>query len=212
MTIPNQQNARACWDWLKSHTDLSDVAIAALLGNFWAESSFMPNNLENRMNSVLGLSDAEYTAQVTDGSYRYGDRDTARASFAHDTGGYGLAQWTYSTRKLALYDRTVAKGIPLDSIEAQCEFAFDEILRLYITTYAVLAMSNDIRTCTVQVLKEYENPADQSDAMKNRRTEYAQAIYDAFHTSSIVSDNKIEQIINDITAKLNELRGLLHGN
>ena len=41
----------------------------------------------------LGLTDAEYTAAVDSGSY---------SNFVRDSSGYGLAQWTYWSRKEAM--------------------------------------------------------------------------------------------------------------
>ena len=47
------------------------------------------------------MTDAEYTAAVDSGSY---------TNFVRDSAGYGLAQWTYYSRKQALYDYAKAAG------------------------------------------------------------------------------------------------------
>ncbi len=60
------------------------------MGNLYAESGLMPNNLQNTYNNKLGKTDAEYTAAVDNGSY---------GNFIKDSAGYGLAQWTYWSKK-----------------------------------------------------------------------------------------------------------------
>ena len=63
------------------------------MGNLEAESAMTPTNLQNSYESKLGMNDAEYTASVDAGVY---------TNFATDAAGYGLAQWTWNTRKQAL--------------------------------------------------------------------------------------------------------------
>ncbi len=47
------------------------------------------------------MTDTTYTAAVDSGSY---------TNFVHDSAGYGLAQWTYHSRKQALLDFARAAG------------------------------------------------------------------------------------------------------
>ena len=60
------------------------------MGNLYAESGLSPINLENYYENKLDMNDAEYTAAVDNSSY---------GNFVHDGTGYGLAQWTYWSRK-----------------------------------------------------------------------------------------------------------------
>ena len=82
------------WNFLKSK-GLSDYGAAGLMGNLFAESGLNPQNLQNSYEKKLGHTDASYTAAVDNGSY---------GNFARDGAGYGLAQWTYHTRKPALLE------------------------------------------------------------------------------------------------------------
>ena len=82
------------WDFLKKE-GFNDYAVAGLMGNLYAESGLNPKNLENIYNTKLGYSDEEYTRAVDDGLYE---------NFVNDSAGYGLAQWTYYTRKRNLYN------------------------------------------------------------------------------------------------------------
>jgi hypothetical protein len=84
-----EANARIIWDYLKEK-GLSDTGAAGLMGNLAAESGLESTNLQNSYNKKLGMTDAQYTAAVDNGSYK---------NFAKDSAGYGLCQWTYSSRK-----------------------------------------------------------------------------------------------------------------
>ena len=77
------------WNFLKKK-GLSDWGTAGLMGNLYAESGLKPTNLQNTYEKKLGLSDEDYTAQVDSGIYH---------DFVHDCAGYGLAQWTFWSRK-----------------------------------------------------------------------------------------------------------------
>jgi hypothetical protein len=63
------------------------------MGNLYAESGLKPNNLQNSYEKTLGFTDVTYTEAVDKGTYN---------NFIHDKAGYGLAQWTWWSRKEAL--------------------------------------------------------------------------------------------------------------
>ena len=83
------------------------------------ESGLMPNNLQNSYESSLGSDDA-YTAGVDSGAY-------SRESFTYDEGGYGLAQWTYWSRKRDMYDFIKGSGRSIADLGAQLEFMMTEV-------------------------------------------------------------------------------------
>ena len=64
----------------------------AILGNIEAESRFVSKNVED---SAKQFTDDSYTMQVDSGQY---------TNFIFDGIGYGLAQWTYYTRKKKLLE------------------------------------------------------------------------------------------------------------
>ena len=82
------------WDFLKKE-GFNDFGVAGLMGNLYAESGLNPMNLENIYNTKLGYTDEGYTKAVDNGTYK---------DFITDCAGYGLAQWTYHTRKKGLYN------------------------------------------------------------------------------------------------------------
>ena len=89
MGLVGKTNAEKIWNYLNA-AGLSDCGAAGLMGNLKAESGLTPMNLQNSHEKKLGYSDADYTAAVDNGIYD---------GFVNDKAGYGLAQWTYWSRK-----------------------------------------------------------------------------------------------------------------
>ena len=92
--LAGKNNEEKIWNYLKG-AGLNDFGTAGLMGNLYAESGLIPNNVENLYEKRLGVTDASYTAAVDSGKYQF---------FATDKAGYGLAQWTYCSRKAELLD------------------------------------------------------------------------------------------------------------
>jgi len=101
------------WSFLKAQ-GLTDAGAAGLMGNLYAESGLRPNNLQNSYEGKLGMADAEYTERVDSGSY---------TNFAHDCAGYGLAQWTYHTRKANLHKFAKDAGKSIGDLEMQLGYS-----------------------------------------------------------------------------------------
>ncbi len=130
----------------------------AVMGNFMAESSMIPNIAQRGMTK---LTDAQYTAAA----------DNGLIDFAHDAVGYGLAQWTYHTRKAALLQYARAQGVSVGDPAMQLRFCIRELKEDFHTIWADLCQSHDMFQLTQLVCNVYENPA-----VKNvgTRYEYAQ--------------------------------------
>lgn len=146
----------------------NEYGVCGLMGNLYAESGLRSNNLQNTSEKKLDLSDTEYTARVDDGSY---------TNFAHDSAGYGLAQWTYWSRKQNLLDYAHNVRKSIGDEDMQVDFLINEI-KGYKTTWDALVNAKSIKDASDAVLTQYERPADQSDAVKNKRAEYGKNIYD----------------------------------
>ena len=105
-------NDKTIWEFLKSQ-GLNDYGAAGLMGNLYAESGLSPTNLQNTYNNKFGMTDDEYTAAVDAG--RYGN-------FVYDSAGYGLAQWTFWSRKQVF---TTMQNPPADLLGiSQCSWNF----------------------------------------------------------------------------------------
>lgn len=129
------------------------AGVLGLMGNLKAESGLNPRNLENRGNRELGYSDDEYTKLVDDEAYAY-------EAFCMDKYGYGLAQWTYYTRKANLYNYAKSRNKSIGDLYMQMDFLLSEI-KGYPEVWNAIMHSNDIKTVSDKVLLQYERPANQ---------------------------------------------------
>lgn len=156
------------WNYLKEQ-GLSDAGAAGLMGNLYAESGLSPTNLQNSYEKKLGYTDASYTSAVDNGSY---------TNFVRDSAGYGLAQWTYWSRKEALLAYVKAAGKSVGDLDTQLGFLIKEL-----TSYGLLSAlktATSVKAASDLVLVQFEKPADQSDAAKTRRAGYGQTYFDKY--------------------------------
>ena len=98
-------NERIIWDTLLDYIG-NPYGVAGLMGNLYAESKLNPKNLQSAYKKKLGHTDESYTSAVDSGKY-------SAYAFAHDSAGYGLAQWTYPSRKKALLDFARKQGVSI---------------------------------------------------------------------------------------------------
>lgn len=161
------------WNYLYSKIG-NNYGVAALMGNLYAESKLNPMNLEDHYERKVGYTDKSYTAAVDNGTY---------TNFVHDKCGYGLAQWTYYTRKQKLLNFAHKKGVSIGNLEMQLEFLINELNNNYPGVMAVLKTATNIKVASDKVLFAYENPADKSTLVQTLRTNYAQKFYDEFANS-----------------------------
>lgn len=157
------------WDYLLGKLG-NAYGVAGLMGNLYAESGLIANNAQNSGNKKLGLTDKEYTDKVDNGSY---------ANFVKDSIGYGLAQWTYYTRKQALLDFAKQKKASIGNLEMQLEYLVKELAG-YKTVYQSLISAKSVKSASDSVLTGFEKPADQSDSVKAKRASYGQVYYDKY--------------------------------
>ena len=142
------------------------AGIFGMLGNIRDESGGNPRNLQNSYEKKLGYTDDSYTEAVDAGTYK---------NFVHDAAGYGLAQWTYSTRKENLLKFARNQGDSIGDFDMQLAFMYQE-LRGYKTLFAILTTTDSIREASDAFMTQYEKPADQSEKAKRRRASYGEEI------------------------------------
>lgn len=130
---------------------LTEAAALGFLGNWQCESNNEPFRLQGDFSPYKTASKA-YVQGITSGSI-------TRDQFAHDQKGFGLAQWTYFSRKYALYDFWKASGKALDNAEMQTAFAMKELREDYRALLDFLKSTNDVFTATSRICREYERPA-----------------------------------------------------
>lgn len=175
--IPSEDDrCQLVWTFLATK-GLNDYAIAGLMGNLYCESALRPNNLQNSFETKLGMTDKGYTDAVNKGTYK---------NFIHDGAGYGLAQWTFWSRKQALLYFAEKKMLSIDNLNMQLEFLWTE-LGAYKHVMDILAKASSIKEACNVVLREYERPAvvvknDKAGITKalNARTAAGKDFYDKF--------------------------------
>ena len=172
--LAGKNNEEKIWNYLKS-AGLNDFGTAGLMGNLYAESGLIPNNVENLYEKRLGVTDASYTAAVDSGKYQF---------FATDKAGYGLAQWTYCSRKAELLDYAQCCRKSIGDLEMQLDFLMKELREGYKAVLAVLKTAGSVRAASDAVLLKFERPADQSEAAQARRAAFGQKYYDKYAAGS----------------------------
>ena len=165
-------NSAKIWNFLKG-CGLNDFAVAGVMGNLKAESALNPQNLQQTYEKSLGHTDASYTAAVDDGSY---------TNFVWDAAGYGLAQWTYWSRKQNLMNYAQSKGASIGDLTMQLEFLWQE-MQTYKSLMAILDSAKTVSEASNAVLAIYERPADMGESAQTKRASYGQSYYDLYATS-----------------------------
>lgn len=192
-TDPAYEPKAVIWNYLKG-CGLNDYAVAGIMGNLYAESGLQPNNLQNTFEKKLGYTDATYTEAVDKGTY---------TNFVYDSAGYGLAQWTYSTRKKGLYDLAKKKGVSIGDINVQLEYLWAE-LQTYTKVMDVLKKATSVQEASDIVLTEFEKPSNAS-SQKATRAKYGQEYYDKYHGKEVANESKLPYLVR-ITADVLNIR------
>lgn len=161
------------WDYLKKKIG-NDYGAAGLMGNLYAESGLNPKNLEGIYEKKLGYSDEGYCAAVDNGTY---------TNFIKDSAGWGLAQWTWWTRKQALYEFAKSRNVSIGDCEMQLDFLYKELNTSYKSVLNTLKNAKSVLEASNVVLLKYECPYDQSVAAQNKRASYGQNFYNKYAAS-----------------------------
>lgn len=170
MSLTGSNNEEKIWHYLKSK-GFNDYACSGIMGNIFAESSLMPKNLQNTYEKKLGYSDEEYCTAVDNGTY---------INFERDCAGWGICQWTFHTRKKSLYEFAKSKNKSIGDLETQLDFIMIELEKDFLNVLNSLKNATSIRQASNSFLFGYENPADKSLAVQDKRTSYGQKYYDKY--------------------------------
>lgn len=162
-------DAKHIWEFLLERIQ-NPYGVAGLMGNLYAESCLNPKNLQNSYENRLKMTDEEYTKAVDEGSY---------PNFAVDQAGYGLAQWTYPTRKQGLLNYCRGKGASIGDLDAQLEYLWRE-LQGYTAVLDVLRGAKSVREASDAVLLKFERPADTGERMREKRASFGQEYYNKY--------------------------------
>lgn len=182
-------NERIIFDLLREKGYSADAA-CGILGNLHVESGLKPNNVQNSFEKQFG-SDAEYTAMVNSGKY-------SKDQFVKDSVGYGLAQWTYWSRKEGLYIYCMTHSKDISNLNDQINFLHNEVVARGL--FDKLNACKSAYDAGVLFMVEFEKPKNQSDAAKKNRGNIAMM----FQKDLITSADR-DQKIQTRLCELNEL-------
>lgn len=181
-TVSTATVEKTIWDFLMDKIG-NPYGVAGLMGNLYAESALQPTNLQNTYEKKLGYTDASYTSAVDNGSY---------TNFVRDSAGYGLAQWTYWSRKQNLLEYAQGKKKSIGDLTTQLEFLYKELSESYKSVLTTLKNAKNIRTASDAVLTKFKRPANQSESVKVKRATYGQKYYDKYASTDTVSTEAVK--------------------
>ena len=180
------ENAEFIWKWLFERLG-NDYGVAGLMGNLCAESGLKPDNLQNSYEKLLGMTDAEYTEAVDNGSY-------TEEMFLSDHAGYGLCQWTARERKQGLFDFAKLKGTSIGDLQMQLEYLWTELSK-YTNVMKALINARYIRYASDAVMTDFEKPADLSEENKQARADLGQMYFERYAIGAVPKNEKSEKIV-----------------
>ena len=163
-------NERKVWNYSKEN-GLTDAGAAGLMGNLYCESGIESVIYEWSHHGSIGLTNEQYVARVNSGQY---------TNFVNDKAGFGLAQWTYYSRKQALLN--TCRG-NIGDMDCQLKYLFYELKTDYSRVLSTLKSSNDVYTCTKTVMLDFERPYDQSAAAISNRNSISMKYYNTYSGS-----------------------------
>lgn len=135
---------------LRQH-GLTEAGALGVLGNWECESNCEPFRVQGDFSSFKSISKAYVSA------IEYGKMP--KSTFVSDQKGFGLAQWTYFTRKAELWEEWEKSGKKIDDIDLQISFALKELDRDFPKDAELLRTTNDIYAAVKAVCERFENPA-----------------------------------------------------
>lgn len=162
-------NEKIIWDYLMNKIG-NPYGVAGLMGNLFVESKLSPTYLQSSYVKKLNLSGEEYTKRVDSKLY---------LNFVNDSAGYGLAQWTHSSRKQLLLNFAQERKASIGDLHMQLDYLWTE-LQTYKTVMNVLKSATTVREASDVVVTRYEKPKHQEDSFLRNRAEYGEKYYKKF--------------------------------
>ena len=187
-----KNNEEKIWNFLYEKIG-NTYGTAGLIGNLQSESGLNPKNMENYYESRLGFTDESYVQAIDNGTY-------TKEQFIYDECGSFLAQWTYWSRKKALYEYVKSKGVSIGDLEAQLEFLYQELSTSYKSVLSTLKNATSVLEASNVVLFKFENPADQSVSVQNYRASLGQKFYDKYASKNVAKPQ--ETVQNTVTTDM----------
>lgn len=164
---------KAAWDAIKEFMNGNEYAAAGWMGNLYSESWIIPFRKQGDFTPPTFTPSHTYTNNIDTGKI-------TRSVFMNDGIGYGIAQWTYYSRKAAMYDlwntdEYKGGGVSIGSWNFNIAWFKEELLSpSYVGIYNHMLTVSDVDSAADYALEQYERPADIEGTRPYRR---AQARY-----------------------------------
>lgn len=178
---------REIYDKLRA-AGLSHAGVCGLMGNLMAESGLVANIAQRGMTT---LSDEDYTTKF----------DNYPDSCIRDSVGYGLAQWTFWSRKQALWNHAHRQGKSVGDKGVQLDFIIYELQEDFPKLLDFLRCTDDIYAAADRVCREFERPAVNN---VDRRFEFAMNVDSRCKLESGNSLSRIIPLLEEILSILKE--------
>ena len=160
------EEERHIWESLKGMTG-NDYGAAGLMGNLFCESRLLSTNLEDQYEGILGYTNESYTSAVDSGAYQ---------NFVEDAAGYGLAQWTYNTRKAGLLRMAQSQGVSIGDLDMQLQYLKHELQG---SKLDFLANCTSVQEASDFILYKFENPRN-PDSLRDTRAGISSYYYNKY--------------------------------
>lgn len=168
------------WNTLKAAIG-NEYGVAGLMGNLYAESgctpyACQPSRPYSTCMTYIGKVDRHEISET--GFVHHGCSSTG--GVAQGQGGFGLAQWTYYTRKQNLYNYWLSQGGSIGDLGMQLNYLIIELQTDFSDVWNVLVNARSVKEASDYVLHHFEKPSDQSTAVENVREGYGIDIYNQY--------------------------------
>lgn len=168
------------WNKLKG-AGMTDAGAAGMMGNLYAESGCTPYACQPSRPYSTCMTYIANVDNHTINEYSFVHRGcSSTGGVASGQGGFGLAQWTYYSRKQNLYNFWGSVG-SIGDIYMQCNFLIHELQTSYPSVWNVLISTESVNVASNAVLHDFEKPANQSSAVEALRQGYSTEIYTIYN-------------------------------
>lgn len=159
---------------------LSEAGALGLLGNWECESNCEPYRVQGDFQPNRSIS-KNYVQRIE-------NRQMTREQFAGDQKGFGLAQWTYPTRKANLYTLWLDGPFSIGSCELQVKFAVWELQNEYPGLLSYLKQTDELYNACSRVCREYERPAVNNIDARFQAAQRIRQEFDLTGESSVIAE------------------------
>jgi hypothetical protein len=171
----NTDYGKQIWDYFMNTLN-NEFGVAGLMGNLQAESDLLPYRKQGDFSAGYTIS-LTYTEQVDSGVI-------SESTFVNDSIGYGLAQWTFYTRKQMLFDMKEQRNVSIGDITLALDFLQYELSIKYQSVLEALKNASTLRGASNTVLHDFESPLIQDEQVEIARYQLAEAIYNKYTGST----------------------------